>query len=281
MTKAQLVERVLRNLGHPMIKIELKYQHIVDAIDYARDKFLKHAVGNVSQETFFTMALEAGKCLYDMPVGVTDVLSYTSTGISSGINTLFTVDNYLYSRGMLDGLINNGSGYELVSYHIAMDFLETLRRYTPDRYNFKYHQYTNQLEIHPAPPSGGELTYTPTHIDENGDEVADTPITIDSPGFILLRTFMLEGSTFDPSFDREDLYENFYGSSWIIEYSTSYAKRTLGMIRRKFASFGSMGNQGIALDGSELISEANEEMERLNETLKNEYCYIGYGIEVG
>lgn len=281
MTKSQLAERVLRNLGHPMVKIELKYQHIIDAIDYARDKFIKYSAGQSTQETYFTLALEASQCLYDMPTGCVDVISYTSNGISSGINTLFTVENYLYSRGMLDGLINNGQGYELISYHIARDFLETLRRYTPDAYNFKYHKYTNQLEIHPAPPSGGTLTYTPTYLDEDGVEYAGDEITIDSPGFILIHAMMLEGSTISPSFTLNDAYENFYGSMWIIDFATAYAKKTLGMIRRKFASFSSLGNQGIALDGSELISEANEEMEKLMEDLTTKENYVGYGILMG
>jgi hypothetical protein len=261
-----------------MIKIELKYQHIEDAINYSRDKYIKYASGNATQETFFTIALEANQCVYDMPVGVVDVRNYSSNGISSGINTLFTVENYLYSRGMLDGLINNSQGYELISYHIALDFLETLRRYTPDAYNFKYHPYTNQLEIHPAPPSGGSLTYTPTYLNDDGVEVAGEEVTIDSPGFILIEAMMIEGSTLSPTFSMEDAYENFYGSSWIIDYATAYAKKTLGMIRRKYQSFGSLGNQGIALDGAELISEANEEMERLMEDLTGRESYIGYGI---
>lgn len=281
MTKAQLAERILRSLGHPIIKVELDTTQIYDAIDYARDKFIRYATGNATQEVYFTMALSATQYLYDMPVGVTDVLSYSSNGISSGINTLFTVENYMYSNGMFDGLVKTySSGYDLISYHIAMDFLETLHRYTPDEYNFKYHKYSNQLEIQPPPVSGGTLTYTPKYATEAGVEVAGEEVTIDSPGWILIRSMMLQGATTSPTWTANDTYENFYEGTWIIDFATAYCKKTLGMIRRKFAGFGSLGNQGISLDGGELISEANEEMERLMEDLTTKENYVGYGIEM-
>ena len=280
-TKTQLIERIKRRLGFPMIKVELDYSQMEDAVNYARSKFIKWAVGNATQEVYFTMALSATQYMYDMPTGVTEVISYESTGISSGINTLFTVENYMYSRGMLDGLVNSYEGYTLVSYHIARDFIDTLRRYTPDAYNFKYHKYTNQLEIQPPPVSGGSLTYTPKYATEAGVEVVGDEITIDSPGWILIRCYMLEGATSSPSFEVNDAYENLYDCAWIEDYATAYCKKILGMIRRKFASFGSLGNQGIALDGSELIGEADQEMERLMESLKVEESYIGYDISIG
>lgn len=280
--KSQLAERILRRFGYPMVKVELDTSQVFDAIDYARNRYIKWADGAATQEVWFTTPLSAGQYLYDMPSGVVDVLSYESTGISSGINTLFTVENYMYTRGLLDSLINSYEGYTLVSYHIARDFLDTLRRYTPDDYNFKYHRFSNQLEIQPPPVSGGSLTYTPKYATEAGVEVAGDAITIDSPGWILIRSYMLEGSTTSPTWVANDTYENFYESvQWIEDFAYAYCKRTLGMIRRKFSNFGALGNQGIALDGDSLISEANEEMDKLIETLKLEENETGYGLSIG
>ena len=280
-TKAQLIEQIKRNLGYPMVKVELDYSQMEDAVDYARSKFIKWAVGNATQEVYFTMALSASQYMYDMPTGVTEVLSYASTGISSGINTLFTVENYMYSRGMLDSLVNNYEGYNLVSYHIAREFIDTLRRYTPDMYNFKYHKYTNQLEIQPPPTSGSTLTYTPKYATEAGVEVLGDEITINSPGWVLIRCYMIQGSTTSPSWEANDSYEYMYDSSWILDFATAYCKKILGMVRRKFASYSNLGNQGITLDGSDLISEADAEMERLTESLTLKEVYEGYGISIG
>jgi len=283
MTKTQLAEKIKRRLGYPMVKIELDYSQLTDAIDYARDKWVTWAAGNATQEVYFTIPLSAGQYLYDLPTGVTEVVSYESASSDSGgINTLFTLENYMYSNGLFDSLLNIGdAGYSLVSYHVARDYLDTLKRYTPDKYNYKYHRYTNQIEIQPPPASGGSLTYTPRSLNALGEEVLGQSVTIDSPGFILIRSYMIEGSTLDPAWANGDSDSDFYTSSWILDFATAYAMRMLGYVRRKYAQFGSLGNAGISMDGDSLISEANEDMSRLMEDLHLKETWVGYGIEIG
>jgi hypothetical protein len=75
----------------------------------------------------------------------------------------------------------------------------------------------------------------------------------------------------------EDLYE----SDWILDYVTALSKINLGIIRRKFESFSSMGNSGISLDGGDLISEGKDEKEALEETLRLEESWEGMPIIVG
>jgi hypothetical protein len=272
-TKQQLALKIKRRLGHPLIKVEIDNMQLSDAIDYARDKFIKWAVGQATQETFFTIALSAGQTIYDLPVGVTEVVAYDDTGTSyGGINTLFTVDNFLFNQGMYQSLFSTaGGGYTMISYHIARDFLDTIKRYTPAKYNYKYHRYQNQIEIQPPPESGNSLS-----IVQDG-----VTYTIDSPGFILLRAFMMEGSTNVEGWANGSSNNDFYVSDWIYDYATAEAKEIMGRIRSKFANFSSIGNVGISLDGSELISEAKEEKRELEEKLKLEETWEGYGIEIG
>jgi len=275
-TKKQLAENIKRRLGYPMVKVELHPRQIEDAIDYARDKFIKWATGQATSETFLTMLLSAGQNFYDLPVGVTEVLSYDDKGSSWGINTLFTIDNYLYTRGVFDPVIwGSGGDYNLVSYHIARDFLNTLKMYTPSVYNWKYHRFTNQIEIHPPPPSGNSVSVT----DQNGRYV-----TADSPGYVLLRTYMMEGAQYsntDRGWEPLDSFENFYTSDWIFDYALAECKIMLGRIRTKFAQFASIGNTGIALDGDALLSEGIEEKRELKETLMLEEVWDGLGISMG
>jgi len=294
-SKADLAERIKRRLGHPVVKVELDPQQIYDAIDYARDKWIKWAVGQATAETFFTVVLSAGKVFYDLPLGVTEVVDYYDNGIglTGGINTLFTLDNFLYTRdtGIYAFLWNRGYDYSFVSYHLALDFLKTLKRYTPTIYNYKYHPFTNQIEVQPAPPCGNAL-----EIPVSGRECDGTLVTttIDSPGFILLRTFMIEGSHYSgmetenrnasPWRRKQDsrhsgnMNENFFVSDWIFDYALAESKIILGRIRSKFAGFTSIGNTGIDLDGADLISEGTTEKERLEETLRLEENYEGYPI---
>lgn len=257
MKKSDLVELIKRNLGYPLVKVELDEAQIADAIDYTRNRYIRWAVGQATQEYYFTLMLSAGVTMYDMPGRVTEVLGY-DTRTTGSIHTLFTVENYMYNQGMYDMMFmrGGGSGYTLVSYHIARDFLDTVKRYVVDAYNFKYHRYTNQLEIQPEPPSGGTVYYAGAGYS--------------SPGWILVRSYMIEGTD-------GDLYSNM----WVYDYATAYCKRTLGRIRSKFANFSSIGQTGIALDGDALISEATAEMEKLDEQLRLEEAWEGYGIDIG
>lgn len=264
MTKAELVTRIKRNLGYPIIKLEISDDHINDNIDYAVEELITWAVGHATQETFFTVMLSAGQVYYDMPDGVVDVINYDISSYG-GINTLFTVENYLYNNGMMD-MLTAGNQSTIVDYHIALDFLATLKRYTPDGYNFKYHRSQNILEIQPAPESGNAL--------QIGDNVYD------SPGWILVRSYMIAGSQIEGS-TREDYMGVLYEDKWVREYATALTKKTLGMIRRKFANYTSMGNQGIQMDGDQLVSEANEELRQLMDDVRNQDCHEGGFILFG
>ena len=123
-----MVEKIKRRLGAPVVKVELDNMQINDAIDYARTKYIKWAIGNATIETWFTLMLSAGESFYDMPANVTEIINYDTRSAGS-IHTLFTMENFLYNQGMYDQLLMKGvsSGYTLVSYHIAKDFLETVK----------------------------------------------------------------------------------------------------------------------------------------------------------
>lgn len=190
-TRTQLINKVKRRLGAPMVKVELCDEQITDNIDYARQKFLKWAIGNATQETYFTVLLQAGKRFYDLPAGVMEVVSYMDDPIKSGgINTLFTIDNFLFTGGYFGNMFMGG--YDIVSYHLVMDFLTTLSKYRSTPYNWKYHKSTNQLEINPVPAGGKTAKEVVITNPETG--LPET-FMVDSPGWVLIRAYMIQGST--------------------------------------------------------------------------------------
>jgi len=273
MTKNNLMEKILRRLGAPIVKVELDPSQISDTIDYAKQKWIKWAAGNATQEVWFTIPLSAGQNFYDVPLGVTEILGYYDEQASTGgINTLFTLENFMFNEG-IGGMFSagGGDGYSILSYHIARDFLETLRRYTPMKYNYKYHKYTNQIEVHPSPAAGNSLSVVTS---------AGDTIVIDSPGFLLMRAMMLQGSTYD-GYTAGDSNLDFYGEDWIFDFALAECKILLGRIRNKFAQFASLGNTGLTLDGSELMAEGAEEKRDLLERLQLEETHVGYEILIG
>ena len=270
--KSELIDRIKRRLGHPMVKVEVDDTQIIDNINYARNKFIKFAAGQATQEVYFTMMLSGGQYLYDLPDGTVEVIGYESSSSElGGINTLFTLGNYLYQHGaygILSPAAAGGTGdYNLISYHIAIDFLETIERYNPDSYRFRYHKTANLLEIQPPPATGNSFI-----LDD---------VEYDSPGFILVRAVMIEGSMLScwDGVDSVDL--NLYDYGWVEDYATARTKLTLGLVRRKFANFTALGNQGTTMDGAELISEAKEEIEALETSLQLQEVFVGWPVIVG
>lgn len=252
--KSDLIEIIKRRLGAPLVKIELDDAQIIDNINYTKDKFIKWAVGNATEEFFFALELSAGVSTYDLDVissGITEVVGY-KTQTAGSVHTLFTMENYMYNAGMYDQLLmrSGSDGYSMVSYHIARDFIETIQRYIVDPYDFIYNYYNNTLEVWPCPSTTSEGT---------------------EPGWLLCRAFKIEG-------EDGDIYQN----DWFIDYVTAMCKVTLGRVRSKFANFQGVGsNISLAMDGDSLISEGKEELEKLEEKLRLEEPHQGSWIILG
>lgn len=265
MTRAELRERIKRDLGHPYVKVELTDDHLDDAISDALEKWEEWAIGNAIKEYYFTIPLSAGQDTYTLPNYITDVTGYSSDSWSTGINTLFTMENFLYNQGILDPQnFSNGGG--MIGYQIAMDYIETLERYMPEKYYYRYSRKNRKLILSPTP----EL--------KDVRNINGTPWNF--AGYLMVKCFAYEGS-FVPGWQYTDFESASCGEGWVKNYAIAKSKITLGGIRRKFSNFNSVGNTGIALDGESLVSEGKEEVDKLMEELDANYSYEGYGISMG
>lgn len=260
MTKNELVSWIRRKLGEPVVRVELHDSQIHDQLNMARSEYIKWATGGATREMTFTIALSAGVAEYDLPSGVTEVIKVKEIDTSAhGINTLFSVENYLYNQGVLSFLDNAGN-YSMVDYHMALEFIELLDRYMPSYYTWKYNKINNNIRIRPT-PSYDDFT----------------------AGYLLVHSFMLEG-TDERTLGEipSEVYNRMWDVVWVQKYSLACAKQTLGLIRRKFSNFSSIGNEGISLDGDALISEGKEEMDKLEEDIRNDSeSGEGWGIIIG
>ncbi len=304
-TRPELRDRIKRMLGCGMIRVEVTDDQIDDGINLAREKWITWAVGNATEEVYFTILLKAGKWLYDLPAGVVDIIGFDDRTHNSvfgvfepgGINTLFSMDNHMYSNGMLNPWSSSFMG---VGYEIALGFIETMDKYHPDKYQFRYIKHTNQIEIYPVPCGNSFILSTPTSGSSGSDNPCDieyNTVEVDSPGYVLLRSQMIEGSTLptytpaisgsnDPDYsskyDISERYsESLFDETWIIEYTLAQTKMVLGYTRRKLENFTALGNAGIPLDGSSLYQEGNDDARRLEEELDIKHSHTGYGIYMG
>ena len=328
MNKLEFIELIKRNLGGGRVKIELSDDQINDAINRTRNMWIEWTVGNSSQEVYFTVLLRGGVTIYDLPSGVIDIIAYedmrgstSSSFDTGGINTLFSFDNHMY--GQTGGPWSSGTNsnyntsyssyrggnyypepYTAIDYTIAKVAIGDMQRLRANRYIYKYHKHTNQLEVQPTPDCKNVKTIT-TDLSGSLTTIGNIPCSgidtveqdVYSPGFVLVRSYMIEGSTlptYSPALScgspheykkyacLDSSYEDYMWSEpWVEEYTTALCKITLGMIRRKFSGFDSLGNSGITMDGDQLISEGKEEKRDLEDKLETHYSHIGLGIIIG
>lgn len=252
-TQADLINKIRRSLGEPTVKVEIENESIIDCIHQAKQKFQKFASGQSSVETYYVMTATSGSNEYDLPYGTLEVIKVRFIDLSSGstsINTLFSLGNYMLNHDVFSYLNNTSNFSFLYADYLTRSSLEMIERQIPSSYVHEYSPMYNKVKIVPTPTTNG---------------------------FFLVNAYILEGSNFD-SWSESENDKKTYGNLWVYEYSLALTKIRLGMIRRKFENFSSIGNTGIGLDGSALIQEGNEEKRELEEKLRLEETYTGYGV---
>lgn len=265
-----MIDWIKRQLGYPIVKVEMTDDQIIDCLVMAMNMFIKYASEQSTEEAFYTLMLSGGQREYVLLEGIVDVISFDDEGYGEkGINTLFTIENQMFNSGMVN-FHNLSEGLTLLNYHMAMDFLELIQRYTTTSFQWNFDVDDRTLTI--SPELENKMKYVP--------DGAGNQKLINSPGWILLKVKQLFGAS-SPNFSIEKAYVKLFNKEWVKWYSLALCKILLGNIRSKFESFSSIGNTGISLNGSDILSQGKEEKEKLEEDLFEKESWAGYGIITG
>lgn len=240
MKKSKLREKVLRRLGWPVVKVELTEDHVNDAIDEAKSKFVDFATGKATEQSYYVLPVSAGTAMYELPETVHSVVK---TEIPDGLKkgsyysdsfiSYYTLPMGLQQFSDMYDVINN---IDMVSTVYMNSYLNMMEQFTISKYIIDYHDLQNQIHITPIPTDDFYL-------------------------FLLIFSVVPE--------------EILYNSMWLYKYATAVAKKMLGEIRSKYSGVNLPG--GGTMNGDRLISEANEEMAELTEALDAE-TYEGLPI---
>jgi hypothetical protein len=226
MTRNQLRQRIVRNLGGGMIKTELCVEHLDDAINTARDLWITYAVGNATMEVYFLLLLKAKQHVYDLPAGLIEVIGYEDKmgGIGYGDSSSFggygpgrwytgpeqgSTSFFALSNPEWGGLGYNMTGgnpvnslYTMVDSYLALSHMELIKKMRHDKYQWRYHRFNNQIEIIPTPECGNQLQVGSVPSSGGCPGQWDEHDLIDSPGYVMIRGTMMEGCslpTYTPS----------------------------------------------------------------------------------
>jgi len=253
-----LAQRIRRQMGEPLVNVEIANEQIYDNIAQAMEFFTKYAgyteeflvfdsklytrgVGinvatliNQTAEMYKseTPGLSAG---YDYDMSsyrrVLDCFAFTY-GETTGINTLFTLEQAMAQQIYSSYMVNGGFGFDLVTWETLKGFIDTRNKVLAMTPHYRFDPKNQILRIIPEPIP--EQTY------------------LGVVGCYLERPI-----------------KDIINERWIYRYALALSKITVGNVRGKFSGTNLFG--GGQVNYNDFMSQGIQERDALESELKNTY----------
>jgi hypothetical protein len=222
-------------LGDGMIDVELDPAHMELALERALTHYRQRS-SNAVEESYLFLELIQDQNEYRLPdevIGVREVFRRaigSRTGLGAG-GTLFEPFNLAYTNTyLMSGSMMGG----LATYDAFAGYQKLVGRMFGSYIEYNWKPTSHTLDILQRPFAQGEQ--------------------------ILIRSY-----NFRPDWV---LLQDIYAKQWLRNYSLAVCKQILGQARSKFGSIAGPGSP-ITLNGTALISEAKEEMEKLDKEVQD------------
>ena len=233
-TRDQFKEFCLRDLGKPVVDINVDDEQVEDRIDeaitYYRDYhfdgtehvFHKHEVTQTDIDNKYIT----------VPDAIIGVIRSFAIGDTYSVNNLFNVRYQIHLNDIYNSLLST-----VVPYYMAMQHVNFLEEIFIGQQPMRYNRHINRV-----------------HIDTDWDE------KINVGEFILLEAYQI----INP-----DTYTDMWNDRWLKRYTTSLIKRQWGTNLKKFEGMQMPG--GLTFNGQKIFDEAVEEIGRLEQEMISSY----------
>jgi hypothetical protein len=275
-----LKDWVLRSLGAPQIQVEVTNEQVFDCIDEAIELFTEYHYDGCNRNVLFCRVDEemaSQRSVYlDSVFSVNTVISsgqiqMGNSAMASGFMKLFYGHGSAgssYGHQNMGGMFSELNGFNMVSYHIWMQFQHEWNVMFNPETRFEFNGQTKELRILDDVAVDSIIAfdvYTPigTKIEDSyGAKGGDTynpehGADARNPQFI--------GGEIDDEFPYFD--QKIYDHRWIKEFTRASVKRILGTIHSRFEGVRLPG--GATVNGERMYEQAITEMEKLREELDN------------
>ena len=236
--KNEIVDYIRLRLGDQIVDVELDKEHYDLAIKQALIKYRQRAQ-NSQEESYVFLDLLPNVQEYILPQEIMTVRSIYRRGIGSVTGTTASqfepfasgyLNTYMLVAGRVGGLVN---------YELFTQYQELAMKMFGGMIDFNWNPVSKKLTLVRKIP-GPEVTAEPA-------ETVLLRVYNHKPDSMLLNDHMI--------------------FPWLQDYAYSFAKRIVGEARSKFATIAGPGG-GSALNGDALKTEAQAEMEKLEDDLK-------------
>ena len=230
----KVFDYVRQMLGDGMIEVELDPIHYETALDRAINRFRQRSSNSV-EESYSFLELIQDQNEYRLPDEIISVQSVfrRAIGSRSGIGaggTLFEPFNLAYTNTyLMSGSMMGG----LATYEMFAGYQKLVGRMFGSYIEFQWKPTSHILNILQRPFAQGEQ--------------------------ILIRS-----QNFRPDWV---ILQDIYAKQWLRDYTLAVCKLMLGEARSKFATIAGPGSGGITLNGKDLQTAGNAELEKLDKEL--------------
>jgi hypothetical protein len=238
--RAAITDYVRMRLGDGLVDVELEKDHYEMAINQALIKYRQKAQNSV-EESYASLKLLPETQEYILPKEVQTVRAIYRRGIGSVTGTSASqfepfssgyLNTYMLVAGRVGGLTN---------YELFVDYQKLAMKMFGGFMNFTFNPVTKKLIVVRKMPFQG------ANPDPNQQES------------VLLWIYNTKPD--------QMIFNDTYAFPWLQEYSYSFCKRILGQAYSKFSTIaGPQG--GTSLNGTAMVTEAQAEMEKLEDDLK-------------
>jgi hypothetical protein len=253
-----LADRILRQIGAPLINLEVACSTVFDNIAQAIEWYTKytghteeylifdstlytHGLGikldtlfTITPETYttFTSGTSALSGIFDYDMNnyrkVKSVQSYVE-GTSTGINSLFTIEQSLAQQTYFAYALGN-YGFDLVTWEILKQWLEMRERVLAQKVYFRFDERTQYLRFIPEPDPS-------------------------APYFGLIGCRV------------ERAIKDLVRERWVFKYALALTKMNIGFVREKYQGTNLFG--GGLLNSATLMQQGVTERDKLEDELMN------------
>jgi hypothetical protein len=243
--RAEIVDYVRMRLGDGIVDVELEQEHYEMAINQALVKYRQRAQ-NSTEESYCFLDLLPETQEYILPKEIMTVRAAYRRGIGSVTGTTASMFEPFASGFLNTYMLQAGRVGGLVNYELFVDYQKLTQKMFGGLLNYTFNPATKKLTIVRKMPHG----YGGSSGRDNNQNPYES---------VLLWVYNTKPD--------QMIMSDPYAYPWLQEYAYSFSKRILGQAYSKFSQIaGPQG--GASLNGTAMLSEAQAEMEKLEEELK-------------
>lgn len=232
--RKEFKEWCLRKLGKPVIEINVDQDQVDDRIDEALSYYWDYHFDG-TEKIYFKHQItqtDIDNRYIDVPENIIGVINIFNLSSTS----TFSSDMFSAQYQFILNHIHELSDYNLTHFYMSMQHLQFMEEILVGKQPIRYNRHVNKL-----------------HVDTDWENL--------TPGeYIIAECY----SVVDP-----EVYADVWKDRWLQNYATAKIKYQWGSNLTKFEGMQLPG--GVTFNGSQILQDAQQEIEKLEEDMINSY----------